>query len=99
VIMAFFGIRACQSGTETQASNKQTKQPAIYQETAPDIKSAPYVVTTSSRIYYVQQYSGSEQLLTLNRYYTYLGKEWIYKTEPLVLNHIYYGSIKIHERH
>jgi hypothetical protein len=58
----------------------------IYQQIAPDIIQAPYVVTTPSRIYYVSRFVDDGRMVTLTKFYEYNKKKWQEGKLPLPLD-------------
>jgi hypothetical protein len=72
--------------------------PPPYQLIAPDKKAAPYILATSSRVYYVEQYSDNKQVITLKRYFIYDRKAWVERNRPLILDRAVLGKIEVRKR-
>ena len=69
-----------------------------YQTNAPSATIAPTVVATSSRVYYVAEYTDDGETVLLKDFYTYDSKKWQRNTIALPLPRELYGEIKIYER-
>jgi len=65
-----------------------------YQEIAPSVQDAPYVVQTSSRAYYVATFKDTEEVLTLTNFYIYDKKKWQNSDIPLHLDRTIYGEVR-----
>lgn len=94
VVIAFVSFNRCSGPGDT---SQQVTIPE-YQKIAPNVKDAPYVVRTSSRVYYVKAYDDSEGVLTLYEYYTYDNKKWQMQDFDLPIDRKYYGEILVYER-
>lgn len=96
-IGGIFAWRACNN-----IGNSPTSTVPIpsYQQIAPGVDKAPYVVTTTSRVYFVTDYTEDKDkgLITLKKYYLYDKKAWKLMSVPLILDKALYGDIKIYER-
>lgn len=84
------------SSNKTTATT-QTNVPS-YAEIAPTKDLAPYVIATTSRIYYALQYQDDGHIITLSKYYNYDKKSWALITKPLTLDRKIYGEIRIYKR-
>lgn len=93
LFVALLMLRNCATGP--QSASVETPE---YQTIAPTIKEAPYIVQTSSRVYYVVEYENTGGGLTLLEYFTYDKKEWQKQTFPLTLSEQYYGKVVLNER-
>lgn len=58
----------------------------IYQEKAPSIQAAPYVLQTPSRAYYINKFEMQGDYLVLTDYYSYDKKKWRESDAPLYLD-------------
>lgn len=76
----------------------QQVKPEYYQEIAPNVEDAPYIVQTSSRAYYVATYLDSPQYLTLTYYYYYDRKHWQESDIALPLDKKVYGELTPQKR-
>ena len=94
VVFAVMGLRTC--GAAFVTSTAAPTEP--YQEVAPPREEAPYVLATSTRVYYVTRYSDDGQVVTLHEYYTYDKKKWVGQTIPLRIDRAYYGEVRLHVR-
>lgn len=65
-----------------------------YQQLAPPVQDAPYVLQTSSRAYYVATYKDTAEALILTSYYFYDKKKWELSDIPLPLDKSIYGELK-----
>ena len=93
LIVGLLMLRNCAMGSESLIV--ETPE---YQKIAPAVKEAPYIVQTSSRVYYVVKYENSGEGLILLEYFTYDRKEWQKQTIPLPLSERYYGVVSLNER-
>jgi hypothetical protein len=93
LILGIFAWRTC-----SNVGNQATTTLPSYQQIAPTVDKAPYVIATSSRMYYVTDYTEDKGLITLKKYYLYDKKAWKFMTTPLVLDKKVYGDIRIYER-
>jgi len=94
VVFAVMGLRAC--GAAFGTSTATPTEP--YQEVAPPREKAPYVLATSTRVYYVTRYSDDGHVITLHDYYTYDWKKWARQSSPLRIDRTYYGEVRLHVR-
>ena len=94
VVFAVVGFSRCTGPGDT---SQQVTIPE-YQEKAPEVKAAPYVVQTSSRVYYVKAYDDSDGIMTLYEYYTYDKDKWQKQELDLPIDRQYYGEILVYER-
>ena len=72
-----------------------------YQEIAPSIQAAPYMVLTPSRAYYIATFQDDDSYLVLTNFYYYdKGKKWVNTDVPLHLdkNLQEYSNIKVLKR-
>jgi len=98
LVFVFIVFRAC-VGVSSQGPNSSAlPKVAEYQTVAPAIKQAPYVVTTGTRIYYVNKFLDKNNVVTLQQYYIYDKNTWQMKSKPLDLDRKYYGQITIVKR-
>jgi hypothetical protein len=91
-VLLLFGVRTCTTSTTTAVPIPE------YQESAPAVPLAPTVIATTSRVYYVADYSAIEGGYLLTDYYSYDGGSWVRIPAPLELETKYYGEIKVYER-
>ena len=95
IVGIIFGLKACNA-----ALPNNTKTPTVeiakYQQIAPKPTVAPYVVATSSRIYYVTKYTDTKQILTLLEYFTYDKTQWVKSKQPLRIDRNVYGEVRIY---
>lgn len=94
--VVIFGFFACQRACN-KPSDANALSPQRYQDVAPDKRTCPTVVQTSSRIYYVSKYTKEAGIITLNKYYTY-DKKWTLSTIPLIMDPAIYGKVVLYER-
>jgi len=94
VVFAVMGLRAC--GAALGTSTATPTEP--YQEVAPPREETPYVLATSTRVFYVTRYSDDGQVVTLHDYYTYDRKKWVRQSRPLRIDRAYYGEVRLHVR-
>ena len=84
------------------SSNKQVagEMPALpsYQQIAPDKKTAPYILATSSRVYYIEKCLEDKNTVTLQKYYIYNKKKWTMRDKMLVLDKAVMGKIEVKKR-
>jgi len=93
-VVFIFVARSCGgSGDETSTINVPE-----YQKNAPSVEKAPYVVSTRSRMYYVEEYNEEGDMVTLVKYYIYNDKKWDFSKTPLPLDRKTYGEIRIYRR-
>ena len=59
---------------------------SAYQNTAPSISQAPYLLDTPSRAYYVVSHYENEHWLVLTEYYSYDRKKWEKSESPLAFD-------------
>ena len=95
VLFAVMGIRTCGTAFGGTLTATPTEP---YQKVAPSRADAPYILATSTRMYYVTRYSDDGRVITLQDYYTYDRKKWVHQTTPLLVDRRYYGEVKIHVR-
>ncbi len=88
--IGFFAIKSF-TGSTTPTDTPR------YLETTPNINTAPIMMQTSSRLYYVADYTDDGVIITLKDWYSY-DKKWTRNTKPLLLNREVYGLIKITAR-
>lgn len=69
-----------------------------YQMVIPTTQQAPYVVQTSSRIYYVSTMEDNADMLVLTDYYIYDKNEWEHIQTALPLDKQVFGEIEIYNR-
>ncbi len=93
-VVAVVAIIVMGTVNSNKASETLTPQ---YQVVTPSIAEAPYVVATSSRTYYVIDYTDDGKVLTMNRYYDY-NKKWVLEKIPLALDRSIFGEIRIFTR-
>lgn len=98
LVIGIGGIFAWRACINVGKSITPTTPIPSYQQIAPSIDKAPFVVTTTSRVYYVSAYTEDKGLITLKKYYIYDKKAWKLMTTPLPLDPALYGDIKIYER-
>jgi len=91
--LAVIGVRACNA-----ALNPAGSQVQHYQEIAPPVTAAPYVLATSSRVYYVAEYTEDGDTILLKSYYTYDAKKWQKSTTPLPIDKNTFGEYRLYER-
>ena len=94
VVIAFVNLNRCSGPGDT---SQQVSVPE-YQEKAPKVTDAPYVVRTSSRVYYVKAYDDSGGVMTLYEYYTYDKDNWQKQDLELPIDRKHYGEILVYER-
>ncbi len=69
-----------------------------YLVAVPSVKAAPYVLTTSSRSYYVAKYTDDGKVVTLKDWYSYDAKKWVRSTKPFQIDRQVYGEVKMFKR-
>jgi len=77
------------------------QQVQYYQEIAPSIQNAPYIVSTPSRAYYISTFQEDEAYLTLTCFYYYdKGNKWERSDIPLYLDKSLpeYSNLKVLKR-
>jgi hypothetical protein len=67
----------------------------LKQETPPSAVEAPWLVETSSRIYYASKYSLQDGQPAINGYWTLDDKKFTYHNDILVLDKALYGVVKV----
>lgn len=77
---------------------KEVIETPAYASNIPTREQAPVVVYTSSRQYYVKNYSDNDQVVTLVDYYWYNNGEWEKGKVGLPLDRKVYGTIIIKKR-
>jgi len=65
---------------------------------APSSAQAPYIVQTTSRVYYVAQIQQDETLIILQEYYFYDEDSWQHSDLPIPLNKQFYGDTIVYQR-
>ena len=87
------------SGHFSQSGNQQEVK--YYQEIAPSIQKAPYILPTPSRAYYIATFQEDERYIVLTDFYYYdNGKKWEHTDIPLPLDKSLpgYSDLKILRR-
>ncbi len=101
LVMAIVAIIALVA-INTFRSHTALKQVAVaipaYQTLAPDKTLAPTIVQTSSRVYYVADFTDDGKIITLKSFYTFDKKKWELVNTPLQLDRSVYGRIEIYRR-
>jgi hypothetical protein len=93
-VFAVMGVQAC-----NHAFNGDSDAAVeYYQDIAPSVKDAPYVLSTSSRIYYVADYSIDGDVILLKTYYTYDAEKWQKCSLPLPIDKNTFGEYRLYER-
>lgn len=64
----------------------------------PSVKDAPYVIQTTTRVYYAKSYQDIGGVVTLHDYYEFGQKGWKKQNHSLPMDREYYGSIKVSAR-
>lgn len=98
LVIGIGGVFAWRACSNIGHSTTTTVPIPSYQEIAPGVDKAPYVIATTSRVYYVTDYTEDKELITLKKYYIYDKKAWKLMTTPLILDKKAYGDIRIYER-
>ena len=65
------------------------------QAAAPTVAEAPYLLQTSSRLYYVVDYKDDNRVITLSSYYYYDKEKWALSEAPLDIDRKYYGAVNL----
>jgi hypothetical protein len=94
--LAVFTFVQCQKPSKPVTTSTQIPAQS-YQVNAPSKKTCPVVVQTSSRVYYVSDYTDKGGLVTLLKYYIY-DKKWVLSKAPLTLDPAIYGKVAVYER-
>jgi len=81
-------------------SSKNPQQAEYYQQIAPTVQQAPFVLPTPSRSYYIATFNDLPESLTLTNYYFYNKKEWEHSDIPLFFDRSIteYKNIKVIKR-
>jgi hypothetical protein len=58
--------------------------------------SASYAVQTSSRLYFVDDYTDMAGIIKAMGYWDYSSKKWVYHKTALVVDRKYYGDVKVY---
>lgn len=91
LVVIIIGYQACQSAF----AKEQPIEEAVYMKAAPAIDKAPYLLSTTSRLYYVQRYFEDEEGVYLWKYYTYdeAKQKWVYQNTFLpLMRETYYDT-------
>jgi len=94
--LAVFAFVQCQKPDSPAKTDNQLPVQS-YQVSAPSKKTCPVVVQTSSRVYYVADYTEKSGVVTLTKYYSY-DKAWTMSKVPLTLDPAIYGKVAVYER-
>lgn len=81
-------------------TNTQSKPLLEYQKSAPPITDAPYILETTSRIYYVIRYKDDGLIISLEpyAYYVFSNNQWLLSPAPLLINRDVYGPVRLSTR-
>jgi hypothetical protein len=95
VIVAIVGIGTFNRNNSPAAVTTTVPLPS-YQQTAPAIENAPWVIETSSYLFYVNVYNDTAGEIVLQDYYVYESGKWKHHTDPLPLKP--FGEARISPR-
>lgn len=95
VILVFIvlGYNTC-----NRVFDKDKAEVPDYIQVAPVAQTAPYVLQTDSRVYYIVKYTDDGKVITLTDYYTYDKKKWEHQTKTLLIDRQYYAYINLQKR-
>ena len=85
-------------GSITKNDPQQITLP-YYQQIAPSVQQAPYVLQTSSRAYYISTYQDGEEGLLLTNFYFYNKKQWENSDIPLPFPKSIFGDLEVFKRY
>ena len=97
VILVFFVIGSRMLGGNNKAAAPTLQQ--VMTSTAPTIKQAPTMITTSTRQFYVKDYTDDGVILLLTKFYSYESSKWVYEQKfPLQIDRTVDKNIKVTKR-
>ena len=103
IIMVAVGFTTCGKsfdglfGKKGAATSDIPEMTQHYNQIAPSVSQANYVLQTSTRAYYVQSYTVKEHILTLNEYYNYDKNTWK-KSTNLIIDLNIWGKVILYDR-
>lgn len=93
------GIVAYQSCNNSP--EKQNQEYSVQEQKAPAVKLAPYILQTTSRIYYVTKYTQpSDNQVIMYKWYEWQKNDWVvrYSSEGVMFDREIQGDFRIQQR-